>query len=77
MIIGKGSLFLGRMTGQFDGVSIVMEANPGLEKPVAVPGETEAFDDFRIRQLVAQAMRMVAAQILQGLEVPGGEQRVH
>ena len=25
MIVGKGSLFLGRMTNLFDGVSIVME----------------------------------------------------
>ncbi|HWI61350.1 MAG TPA: glycine/sarcosine/betaine reductase complex component C subunit beta, partial [Symbiobacteriaceae bacterium] len=32
MVIGKGSLFLGRMTNLFDGVSFVMEKNPG--KPV-------------------------------------------
>lgn len=29
MVIGKGSLFLGRMTNLFDGVSFVMEKNPG------------------------------------------------
>ena len=29
MIIGKGSLFLGRLTNLFDGVSFVLEANPG------------------------------------------------
>jgi betaine reductase len=29
MIIGKGSLFLGRLTNQFDGVSFVLEANCG------------------------------------------------
>ncbi|MCL2699761.1 MAG: glycine/sarcosine/betaine reductase complex component C subunit alpha, partial [Defluviitaleaceae bacterium] len=29
MVIGKGSLFLGRMTNQFDGVSILLERNPG------------------------------------------------
>ena len=29
MIVGKGSLFLGRMTNLFDGVSIVMEKNSG------------------------------------------------
>ncbi len=28
MLIGKGSLFLGRMTGLFDGVSILLEAGP-------------------------------------------------
>lgn len=29
MIVGKGSLFLGRMTNLFDGVSFMLEANPG------------------------------------------------
>lgn len=29
MIIGKGSLFLGRMTNLFDGVSFVLDKNPG------------------------------------------------
>jgi len=29
MIIGKGSLFLGRMTNQFDGVSMLLERNTG------------------------------------------------
>ena len=29
MIVGKGSLFLGRMTNLFDGVSFVVEANEG------------------------------------------------
>ncbi|HOB11642.1 MAG TPA: glycine/sarcosine/betaine reductase complex component C subunit beta [Syntrophomonadaceae bacterium] len=37
MIIGKGSLFLGRMTDLFDGISIVIEKNPGeLENRVTV-----------------------------------------
>ena len=34
MIVGKGSLFLGRMTNLFDGVSIVLERNPGSQAPV-------------------------------------------
>ncbi|MCL1982830.1 MAG: glycine/sarcosine/betaine reductase complex component C subunit beta [Clostridiales bacterium] len=29
MVVGKGSLFLGRMTDLFDGVSVVIERNPG------------------------------------------------
>ncbi|MDP2857636.1 MAG: DUF5940 domain-containing protein, partial [Bacillota bacterium] len=77
MIIGKGSLFLGRMTNQFDGVSFVIEQNPGLEKPVALPGDLDVADDRQIRRMVAQALRGVAAQMLRGVEVPGGEQRVH
>jgi len=35
MIVGKGSLFLGRMTNLFDGVSIVMERNPGKQPEAA------------------------------------------
>lgn len=39
MIIGKGSLFLGRMTNLFDGVSVLLERNPGrpAEAPAGVP----------------------------------------
>ena len=32
LVIGKGSLFLGRLTNLFDGVSFVIEANPGKEE---------------------------------------------
>lgn len=39
MIIGKGSLFLGRMTNLFDGVSFIMEANPG--KSPTAPAESQ------------------------------------
>jgi len=41
MVVGKGSLFLGRMTNLFDGVSIVLERNSG--GAAALPGAaTEA-----------------------------------
>jgi hypothetical protein len=40
MVIGKGSLFLGRMTNLFDGVSFVMEKNPG--RPVSAQTVTRA-----------------------------------
>jgi len=39
MIIGKGSLFLARLTNLFDGVSFIMEANPGKTGAAAVPTE--------------------------------------
>ena len=32
MIIGKGSLFLGRMTNLFDGISFVIQANTAAER---------------------------------------------
>lgn len=53
MIIGKGSLFLGRMTNLFDGVSFLMERNPGLE------GTREA-DEAALKKLIAAALRQVA-----------------
>jgi hypothetical protein len=31
MIVGKGSLFLGRMTNQFDGISFIIEQNQGIK----------------------------------------------
>lgn len=40
MIIGKGSLFLGRMTDLFDGISLIIEKNTGIDKSE----EVEALD---------------------------------
>lgn len=51
MIIGKGSLFLGRMTNLFDGVSIVIEKNPGKVS------EESAASEETIKKYVADAMR--------------------
>jgi len=39
MIIGKGSLFLGRMTNLFDGISFLMEQNRGKEEKASISGE--------------------------------------
>ncbi len=57
MIIGKGSLFLGRMTNLFDGVSFLMEKNPGKAEPAA------AFDKEEVRKMVAEAMRDFAKSL--------------
>lgn len=57
MVIGKGSLFLARMTNLFDGVSFLLEANSGKVKGGAE--DTEA-----IKKVVAQAMRDVAERLL-------------
>ncbi|MTI66396.1 MAG: glycine reductase [Firmicutes bacterium] len=56
MIVGKGSLFLGRMTNLFDGVSIVMEKNDGKSE------ETEGASEETIKKMVAKAMRDFASQ---------------
>lgn len=59
MIVGKGSLFLGRMTNLFDGTSIVIEKNTGeLDDGKGVSKE-------EVRGLVAEAMRDFASHLLQ------------
>lgn len=50
MIVGKGSLFLGRMTNLFDGVSFLMQANTGKEESTTVSEE-------KVKELIAKAMR--------------------
>lgn len=58
MIIGKGSLFLGRMTGLFDGVSFVVEKNRG-ETP-----HKESKDMNEVRALLGEALRKVAREMM-------------
>ena len=57
MIIGKGSLFLGRMTNLFDGVSFVIQANSGPEAPAGV-------SEDEVKKMIAKAMREFAATLL-------------
>lgn len=59
MIVGKGSLFLGRMTNLFDGTSIVMEKNPGKVD------EEKGVSEEEVRGFVAEAMRDFASHLLQ------------
>jgi hypothetical protein len=58
MLIGKGSLFLGRMTGLFDGVSLLLEAwtRSAAPKPAAATTGTATAQRLRI-----------------GLTIPGSE----
>lgn len=58
MIVGKGSLFLGRMTNLFDGVSVVIERNPGVTE------DTGNVSKEAINQMIAEAMRGFASQLL-------------
>ncbi len=62
MIIGKGSLFLGRMTNLFDGVSFVIEANDGQNQ--AEGGVSEA----EVKGLIAKAMKDFAAALMEQAE---------
>ncbi|MTI13135.1 glycine/sarcosine/betaine reductase complex component C subunit beta [Sansalvadorimonas verongulae] len=61
MVIGKGSLFLGRMTNLFDGISTVVEKNPGVHG--SSQNQAAAFDKDEARRLVAKAMQDVAARL--------------
>ncbi|OHW62223.1 glycine/sarcosine/betaine reductase complex component C subunit beta [Andreesenia angusta] len=58
MIVGKGSLFLGRMTNLFDGVSIVIEKNDGKV------GADQGVSEEEVKKLVAEAMRDFASHLL-------------
>lgn len=59
MIIGKGSLFLGRMTNLFDGCSFVIQANTAAEVQ-AQAGVSEE----EVKGLIAKAMKDFAASLL-------------
>ncbi len=58
MVVGKGSLFLARLTNLFDGVSFVIEKNPGKQAEQAAGVSSD-----EIRKLIAEAMREVAKQL--------------
>ena len=60
MIIGKGSLFLGRMTNLFDGVSFVVQANDGSAKD----GGDAGFDEAKVKTMIGEAMRDCAKGLL-------------
>lgn len=57
MIIGKGSLFLGRMTNLFDGISFLVETNKGNTSEQTVSEE-------QIKGLIADALKNFASNLL-------------
>ncbi len=58
MVIGKGSLFLGRMTNLFDGVSFVVQKNSGASESSTVSQE-------QVKELIAKAMRDFATSLME------------
>lgn len=56
MIIGKGSLFLGRLTNLFDGISYMLIPNQGAQEESAVSKDT-------IRKLIAESLRDFAKSL--------------
>ena len=59
MIVGKGSLFLGRMTNLFDGVSFVVERNNGVTEDTGGASKDE------IKKMISQAMKKLALDMLE------------
>ena len=59
MIIGKGSLFLGRMTNLFDGISFVVRKNAGAQAQEGGVSKAE------IKGLIAEALRDFAASMME------------
>ena len=59
MIIGKGSLFLGRMTNLFDGVSFVIHGNTAAEEKAA-----SGVSEEEVKGLIAKAMKEFAATLM-------------
>jgi hypothetical protein len=61
MIIGKGSLFLGRMTNLFDGASFVIQANSGPEKAAGI-------SEDEVKKMIAKSLREFAATLMGAAE---------
>ena len=59
MVVGKGSLFLGRMTNLFDGVSFIVERNSGISENEGGASKDE------IKKMIAQAMKKLALDMLE------------
>ncbi len=58
MIIGKGSLFLGRMTNLFDGLSFVIHNNTKAESEKAA-----GVSEDEVRKLIAESLKKFAASL--------------
>ena len=59
MVVGKGSLFLGRMTNLFDGVSIIIERNTGKTEDAA-----GSVSKDEVKNLIAESMRDFGKHLL-------------
>ncbi|RQD69654.1 MAG: glycine reductase [Tindallia sp. MSAO_Bac2] len=60
MIVGKGSLFLARLTNQFDGVSFVLEKNSGEIED----NWEEKMSEDDVRHMMAKMMKKFAEELL-------------
>ncbi len=61
MIVGKGSLFLARLTNQFDGVSFILEKNKGEVED----HRDQKVSEEEIRKMMAMMMKKIAEELLE------------
>ena len=59
MVVGKGSLFLGRMTNLFDGVSFIVERNNGIQE------ENSGVSKDEIKKIIAESLRKLALDMIE------------
>jgi len=59
MIVGKGSLFLGRMTNLFDGVSFILQKNSG-NSAESGSEKSDGVDEAAVKRLIAESLRELA-----------------
>ena len=59
MIVGKGSLFLGRMTNLFDGVSFISERNNCVQE------ENNGVSREEIKKIIAESMKKIALDMME------------
>ncbi|MBV1756645.1 MAG: ketoacyl-ACP synthase III family protein [Dethiosulfatibacter sp.] len=57
MFVGKGSLFLGRMTNLFDGVSVIIERNQGIQ-------EDNTMNKEEINKIIAEILRKIGDELI-------------
>jgi len=61
MIVGKGSLFLGRMTNLFDGVSFILQKNSGGSAGSGSAQEqSDGVSEQTVKRLIAESLRELA-----------------
>ena len=60
MLVGKGSLFLGRMTNLFDGVSLICERNDG-----STAEEGSGVSKEEIKKIIGESLRELAENMVQ------------
>jgi len=60
MVVGKGSLFLGRMTNLFDGVSFILQKNSGKSDDNSSGKDSSGVDEQAVKRLIAESLRELA-----------------